>query len=252
MTNVSPPPETITLPATLDALAAISQFVAAAAEATGLDPRTTWQIQLAVDEAATNIIQYAYPHHTPGDLIVTWATANSAVTITLRDQGCSFDPHNVPPPDLLSPLEERQVGGLGIYLMTRLMNEVRFNFDPQLGNVLTMVKYLQHDEAEQVSVLPLHGRLDAQTAPHVNTQAQRLIEAGTRCLIIDLEQVNFISSSGLRILLIIRKELMMLGGELRLAALPPRVREVFDLTGFAQVFAIYPSVAAARPTVCDG
>lgn len=249
MSSVMPHAQQITLPAELDSLIAISQFIATVAAACDLDSRTIWQIQLAVDEAATNIIQHAYPDDHAGELTLIWEWQAAAVTVMLRDQGRGFDPNDVPPPDLLSPLEERQVGGLGIYLMTRLMNEVHFHCDPQHGNVLTMVKYLHHETADSMTVLPLDGRLDALLAPQVNAQAQQLIEAGTRYLIIDLEQVHFMSSSGLRILLIIRKELLALGGELRLAALQPQVREVFDITGFAQLFAIHATTDEARQAV---
>ncbi|NJK81759.1 MAG: anti-sigma factor antagonist [Chloroflexaceae bacterium] len=238
--------ETMILSANLDALAQISLFIADAAEYVGLDDRTTWQIQLAVDEAATNIIQYAYDPDCPGHITLSWQRNDNAFTVTLQDTGRGFDPDEVPPPDLLSPLEERQVGGLGIYLMTRLMDEVHFHFDPQYGNVLTMVKYLTVDETDDTAVLPINGRLDASNVALINKEAQKIIERGVRYLIIDLCNVYFMSSSGLRILLIIRKELMTLGGELHLACLQSHVLEVFELTGFTQVFTIHPTVDAAR------
>lgn len=238
--------QSLTLPATLDALSHISQFITDAAEGAGLDARATWQVQLAVDEAATNIIQHAYEADDPGKLTVSWQRTANTFTITLRDQGRGFDPHSVPEPDLLSPLEQRQVGGLGIYLMTRLMDEVHFDFNPTRGNTLTMVKHITSTPDNDVAVLHLSGRLDALAAPQVRADAQRLIEQGTRYLIADLGAVVFLSSSGIRALLLIRKELMTLGGELRLAAAPPHVRELFDLTGFVQVFALHPSIDEAR------
>src|SRR5690606_6969775 len=152
--------------------------------------------------------------------------------VSLRDSGKSFDPASVPPPDITSPLEERQVGGLGLYLITRLMAEVRFEFHPQQGNVLTTVKYITSGPRDDAVVMPISGRVDAVTAPQLNKAVHEKIDQGARFVLLDLSDVTFLSSSGLRSLLLIRKELMTLGGELRLAGLQPQVHEVFVLTGF--------------------
>lgn len=242
---------TLTLVANLDALAHISAFITAAAEQSGLNERATWQVQLAIDEAATNIIQHAYEPDTPGKLTLEWHAVSDRFIVTLRDHGRTFDPQEVVPPDLESPLEERQIGGLGIYLMTRLMDEVHFDFDPQSGNLLTLVKYIQPETRDDIIVVPVAGRMDAITTPEINKQIHNQIDNGTHAVILDLSAVIFLSSSGLRALLLLRKELMTLGGELRLVVTQPQVYEVFEITGFAQVFAIHSSVeeacAACRP-----
>ncbi|NWF79792.1 MAG: anti-sigma factor antagonist [Chloroflexi bacterium] len=244
--------DSITLTADLDALARISAFITEAAERAGLDERATWQVQLAVDEAATNVIQHAYDPETPGEITLSWHCADERFVVTLRDFGRQFDPGSIPAPDITSPLEERQVGGLGIYLITRLMDEVRFDFNPQGGNVLTMVKYLGTTNGDDVTTLPLSGRVDAVTAPQLSRDVQAEIARGARRILLDLSGVTFLSSSGLRALLLIRKDLMTLGGELRLAGLLPQVYEVFELTGFTQVFAIHATVDEARAAFGQG
>lgn len=244
--------ESITLTADLDALAKISAFITEAAELAGLDERATWQVQLAVDEAATNVIQHAYDLDEPGDLTLGWECEGNRFIVSLRDSGKSFDPASVPPPDITSPLEERQVGGLGLYLITRLMDEVRFEFHPQQGNVLTMVKYITSGPRDDVVVMPISGRVDAVTAPQLNKAVHEKIDQGARFVLLDLSDVTFLSSSGLRSLLLIRKELMTLGGELRLAGLQPQVHEVFVLTGFTQVFAIHATAEEARGAFGQG
>ncbi len=236
---------TLTLVANLDALAHISAFITTAAEQSGLTERATWQVQLAIDEAATNIIQHAYEPDTPGMLTLEWHTVSDRFIVSLRDHGRAFDPQEVAPPDLESPLEERQVGGLGIYLMTRLMDEVHFDFDPQSGNLLTLVKYIQPEPRDDIIVVPVAGRMDAITTPEINRQIRNQIDNGTHAVILDLSAVIFLSSSGLRALLLLRKELMTLGGELRLVVTQPQVYEIFEITGFAQVFAIHTSVEEA-------
>jgi serine/threonine-protein kinase RsbW len=244
--------DSINVVADLDALAKISAFITEAAELAGLDERATWQVQLAVDEAATNVIQHAYDDEKPGVLTISWACENGRFMITLRDSGRSFDPASVPPPDIHSSLEERQVGGLGLYLITRLMDEVRFDFHPQEGNVLTMVKYLTGGLRDDAVVLPISGRVDAVTAPQLTRTVHEQIAQGARFVLLDLHEVTFLSSSGLRALLLIRKELMTLGGELRLAGLQPQVLEVFALTGFTQVFAIHSSIDEAQGAFGQG
>jgi anti-anti-sigma factor len=244
--------DTITLTADLDALAKISAFITEAAELCGLDERATWQVQLAVDEAATNVIQHAYDAENPGDITLGWSCEGNRFVVTLRDNGRQFDPQSVPTPDITSPLEERQVGGLGLYLITRLMDEARFDFHPQEGNVLTMVKHISAAPRDDVVIMPITGRVDAVTAPQLNKAVHDQIAAGARFVLLDLSAVSFLSSSGLRSLLLIRKELMTLGGELRLAGLQPQVHEVFALTGFTQVFAIHATTEEAQSSFGQG
>jgi len=238
--------DSITLIADLAALPKLRAFVAVVAERVGLDARATWQVQLAVDEAATNVIQHAYDPALPGPLTLAWHREAQRLILVLRDDGNLFDPHAVPVPDLTSTLEARQVGGLGLYLIAQLMDEVRFEITAQGSKLLTMIKYLTGGPRDDIVSLPLEGRIDAVTAPQLNRAVHAQISAGARFLLLDLAEVSFLSSSGLRALLLIRKELMTVGGELHLARLQAQVHEVFTLTGFIQVFAIYPTLDAAR------
>jgi anti-sigma regulatory factor (Ser/Thr protein kinase) len=108
---------TLCVPATQEALAPIATFVLEAAHAAGLDRRAAYRLRLAVDELATNIITYAYGGAGPGPITVNVELSARALTVILEDEGVAFDPRQVPAPtDLHLPLQERQVGGLGIYL----------------------------------------------------------------------------------------------------------------------------------------
>lgn len=230
----------LTVPATLDSLALISAFITDAAERVGLDDHTAWQIELAVDEAATNIIQHASNPAQPGTIELGWSLRDDTLVVTLRDWGDPFDPASVPTPDISSPLEERQAGGLGIYLMNRLMDSVHFSFDREQGNLLTLTKRLDRPP-EPPEVVLLCGRLDAQTTTQALQGARSSIASGARRILLDMGGVSFMSSSGLRALLLLRRDLLAQAGELRLCALQPQVREVFTLTGFTQVFTIHSS-----------
>jgi serine/threonine-protein kinase RsbW len=130
----------LTFPGRYDSLAAISEFVTQAAEAADLDERAIYAVQLAVDEASTNVIEHAYGGEGRGEIEITCSINSDGLTVTLRDHGSPFDPERVPPPDLAASLEERDAGGLGLNLMRRLMDEVHFHSAPDSGNVLTLVK----------------------------------------------------------------------------------------------------------------
>ena len=132
--------QTLTFPGRFDSLAAISEFVVRAAEATGLDAHAIYAVQMAVDEACSNIIEHAYGGEGHGTIECTCRIKDDELTVTLRDHGRPFDPTSVPEPDLHASLEERSGGGLGLYFMRQLMDEVHFEFTPDPGNVLTMVK----------------------------------------------------------------------------------------------------------------
>ena len=93
---------------------------------------------LAVEEAASNVIEHGYKGR-GGTLQVLFAVENDDVTIELRDQAKPFKPGKIGRPDETLPLEERPLGGLGLHLMHELMDEVRYETLPD-GNLLTMIK----------------------------------------------------------------------------------------------------------------
>ena len=232
--------ESLTVPASLDSLATISAFITDATARAGMDDHAAWQVQLAVDEASTNIIQHGYEQAAHGEIELAWQIDSDTLIVTLRDRGRSFNPDDVPAPDISSPLEERQAGGLGLFLMGRLMDSVEFEFDDTQGNLLKMVKRIGVT-GSPAQLFELAGRLDAVGSQAAIARVYAAISAGARNVLLDMSQVTFLSSSGLRALLLVRKELLAQSGELRLCALKPQVWEVFTLTGFTQVFAIHPT-----------
>jgi len=121
-------------------LAAISDLIAAFAQELSLDTDDAFAVQMAVDEACANVIEHAYDGRPDGMVTLACWLANDEVHVVIRDQGRPFDPHAVPRPDMAAPLESRQEGALGLYLMERLMDVVQFEFDPAKGNKLTMKK----------------------------------------------------------------------------------------------------------------
>jgi len=117
------------------------QFAAQAAKDAGMDDAEVYVVKLAVDEACTNIIEHAYGVENEGEIECTCDAEDDRLTFILRDHGKPFDPSSVTEPDLSSGLEKRPLGGLGVYLMRQLMDEVRYESFGEAGNLLTMVKY---------------------------------------------------------------------------------------------------------------
>jgi serine/threonine-protein kinase RsbW len=132
--------QTSTFPGRFDSLTVIGEFVRRAAKEAGLDPRAAYAVQVAVDEACTNIIEHAYGGEGRGEVECTCRIEDECLTVILRDHGQPFDPDSVAEPDVGAPLEDRSRSGLGVYLMRRLMDEVSFELSPDSGNILTMVK----------------------------------------------------------------------------------------------------------------
>ncbi len=93
--------------------------------------------------------------------------------------------------------------------------------------------------ADGIVRLIVDGRLDAITVPTFEQTLQRLLAEGQSRFVVDLGAVNYISSSGLRVLLTARRLARSRGGEVLLCQLHPRVREIFEMVGFLSVFGVY-------------
>ena len=118
----------------------IREFVGDIAREGGFSDKDVYNIQLATDEAASNIIEHAYENVSDGILELSCGVKKDVITIVLIDHGESFDPSEVPLPDLKADLSDRKIGGLGIFLMRKLMDEVTYEPRPDKSNVLTMTK----------------------------------------------------------------------------------------------------------------
>jgi serine/threonine-protein kinase RsbW len=130
------------LHATLESIPEALDCVGECARKMGFDEREVRRIQIAVDEACANVIDHAYEGMPPGEMEVECACEGLDFVVRIRDWGRCFKPDCVPVPDVDAPLEERSLGGLGLYLIRRTMDRAEFSFDPILGNELVLVKRL--------------------------------------------------------------------------------------------------------------
>ena len=115
----------IKLPAKLENLGRWMEAVSECAREQGFDQKKTGRIELALEEALVNICNYAYPEE-PGDVEVNCQEDDSRFIIEIIDSGNPFDMTSLPAPDLPSSIEERKIGGLGIFLIKKMVDEVRY------------------------------------------------------------------------------------------------------------------------------
>jgi serine/threonine-protein kinase RsbW len=127
--------------ANLKSLPVISNAVSEVMERAQIDAAIIPKVLLAVDEACTNIVLYAYPERKGYIRLSCWLNHHDFV-ISIEDKGKPFNPCSVPPPKLDVNLEDRRVGGLGIYFMRKFMDEISYEYDPEAGNRLIMRKRL--------------------------------------------------------------------------------------------------------------
>lgn len=97
-------------------------------------------LQLAIEEAMVNIINYAYPKGTDGTGTLTVTDSNNTLTFVLTDSGIPFDPTAKADPDITMSAEERPIGGLGIMLIKKIMDNVTYVYSNS-HNILTMTKH---------------------------------------------------------------------------------------------------------------
>lgn len=135
----------VSLASEMKNLTAVSDFVTEFARQQQLCEDDTFALQTAIDEACANVVDHAYQGKPDGQMQIQCRLSDGEVTVTIVDHGKPFDPRSVPRPDVSAPLQKRQEGGLGLYLMERLMDSVKFEFDAAKGNRLTMKKKVRHE-----------------------------------------------------------------------------------------------------------
>lgn len=120
----------------------LANFIDSVAEANGIDPATTMSLNLAMEEAVVNVINYAYPDGVIGDIDITAEVEDGTIIFTIVDGGVAFDPTAKSDPDLTLAAEDRPIGGLGIHLVRQLMDSIGYERKDD-KNILTLTKKFQ-------------------------------------------------------------------------------------------------------------
>jgi len=127
---------------TTDNLSRIRDFIHKTAIECKLKKEMIGEIILAVDEACTNVIKHAYKYSPEGEIDINIKCRNNKFFVVITDKGEKFDVTVIPEPDLEEYHKEKRVGGLGIFLMRKLMDEVKYSHLSGNRNRVTLVKYL--------------------------------------------------------------------------------------------------------------
>lgn len=117
----------LTIPAEQRVMALVSAFVWAVAQDAQLCQQQAYRLRLAVDETVQNIIHHGHADRSPGAIQI-WTEINpKGVSVTIEDTGKVFDMSVHPaPPDIHLPPEQRSIGGLGVYLITHMVDDLRY------------------------------------------------------------------------------------------------------------------------------
>lgn len=127
----------ITVPAKADEIPVILDFIEETMRSSGFDMKKIMEVQLAAEEACTNIALYAYGER-EGDIHIV-AHIGDTFRLTIEDYGTPFDPTKREAPVIKSSAEERPVGGLGIHLIKNYVDELSYEFKDG-KNILRLVK----------------------------------------------------------------------------------------------------------------
>jgi len=131
----------LTLPAKLENLEQLLDFVMTAAAELDFDAKLKNKLRLAAEEVIVNVISYAYPDRDGEVMIATEQTPQrDGLRIEVSDAGIEFDPLTKPAPDLTVSVDERKIGGLGIFLVKELMDTVSYRRENG-KNILAFTKH---------------------------------------------------------------------------------------------------------------
>ena len=131
----------IQLPAKIENMELLVQFISGIARKLGFSGKRIKEIELATEEALVNIINYAYPDHS-GDIKVTCTQEPSkAFVIKIEDTGIAFDVLSLKDPDISAGISDREVGGLGVFLIRKLMDKVLYHRKNK-KNILELIVHI--------------------------------------------------------------------------------------------------------------
>ena len=131
----------LVLPNDIETIPQLNEFIDLVAEEVGLDMSLTMSLNLAMEEAVINVMDYAYPDGQKGNVDIEVTADQEWMTFVITDTGIAFDPTTKEDADTTLSAEERPIGGLGIFLVRQLMDDINYKREGN-KNVLTLRKKL--------------------------------------------------------------------------------------------------------------
>lgn len=132
------PMSKIRLPAKIENLKKLIQFVSVRAKRQEFTRKRVKEIELATEEALVNIFNYAYPENTGEVEVRCKMDDDNRFTLEILDNGIPFDIQSISEPDLTENISKRKIGGLGIFLIRKMVDEVQYRRDGE-SNILTLI-----------------------------------------------------------------------------------------------------------------
>lgn len=132
----------ITRAAELDSLRAFREFITECCARYDIPGDVVLDLKLAVDEACTNIITHGYKGMDPGSIILSFRIEPGRILVQITDFGHVFEPVEAPRPDVEAALADRELGGLGLFLIYQTMDNIDYESSMD-GNTLTFTKFIK-------------------------------------------------------------------------------------------------------------
>ena len=129
----------LTLPNDIETIPQLNEFIDGFCEQRDIDNDITMSLNLAIEEAVVNVMNYAYPEGTVGYVDIEADADDDFVTFVISDTGKPFDPTQKDEVNIALSVEERPIGGLGIHLVRRMMDEISYRYADH-RNILTLRK----------------------------------------------------------------------------------------------------------------
>lgn len=249
------------LPSDLGILSSLYPILHRWAEEGGLERHDRSRVSVAVTEAVTNAIIHAHADRPHQRVYVRLAHDNGMLTAEIGDRG--EWPWQAPAPP--GPDRWEQPGGRGLVLMDRLAAELTIGPRPGGGTRVWMAfrpdektkrsdtstrpdaageggKDMEYREEciNDVDVMRISGRIDLVTSNTLKDAIRERLHRQRLALVLNLERVDFINSSGLGALVSMLKDVRLVNGRMALCDLAPYVQEIFEITQLSNVFEIFP------------
>lgn len=134
----------ITRAAELESLQVFRGFITECCAKFDIPSDIVLDLKLAVDEACTNVIEHGYKGMDPGSIILSFRIESDRILVQITDFGHVFEPADAPQPDIEAALEDRPLGGLGLFLIYQTMDNIDYQSSDD-GNTLTFTKYINRE-----------------------------------------------------------------------------------------------------------
>jgi anti-anti-sigma factor len=219
-------------------------------ERSGVDARAVHHVVLVLEEILTNLTTHG---GAPAEAARVRITVEPARVVgEIIDAGAPFDPRGALMPDVEASMNDRLVGGLGLFLVNQLTSAMEYARQNGRNRLVFSVARTATDVHETVDMkiteephgrvllVAASGRLDGNTSQEFTARLEPLISRAEPRLVLDMSGIEFVSSAGLRAVLALFRKIKAAKGAFALCAVQPPVLEVLDISGFMNLIQIHP------------